>query len=1399
MVLIQLLKEHFLENTTIFRKSGILFYFRFFPLFLFPTLSISQAIPLERVSSELGLSQNLVNCLLQDSKGFLWVGTNDGLNRFDGYGFKVFRNDPFDSLSISDNRILYIIEDGRGIFWIGTLAGLNVFDPEKEAFYKSPFSKLIGNKPISAMLEGWDGSIWVLVDGQNLFRITTGEKGTFQITQLKIESQNGDKPIMLRTIGQVGENRFWVTSSDYDTVWEFDYDPNSQKTIWRDTFPYLSQDLQSLFTDKTVGKRLGLGPGNDVWFGIEKILVKFDGDSHQFSYYDFGEKGIFPPFGFGATVGLTGLNDSIVLCAAYRQYVFFDVKNYRISRSVSEENPLLAGSTTCGIKDQGGIIWMGTLGTGLLKSDNKSKRFAEKSTNSSLLLSKGQSIRSIFEISSGQVFYSMVSGDDNQVVFVSEGNSTTAVPGISRTIYSFFEDSEKRIWAGGEGLYKLSKNQNGNWEAEKPVFIHPDDSNSSTLEGGINNKICDIIAAKDDGLWVSTPTEICHFDKKTGVFTCSSFHAPLSFFSHDYASLYQDNDDFIWIGSPYGLLKFDPKNKSFESFTTDVNNPRSLSQNVINCIEPDYKAPERYLWVATAGGGLNLFDKQTKTFEHFTEKDGLPNMTVYATLFDETGNLWMSTNSGISVYNPTDKSFLNFDVKDGLQDNEFNGRAYWKGKSGKIYFGGINGVNIFRPSEILKANSHVPQIVLTDFKLSNRSVSVRDKGAPLKRNIAYSKEIVLSYDQKSFTFEFAALDFTEPSKNKYAIKMEGFDPDWQQIGTNRSATYTNLDPGTYTFRVKGSNNDGVWNEEGTSVKVIILPPWWRTWWAYLIYLSVIGSLAFYLWKREIREKELQHQLELEHVAAENLKEVDQLKSRFFANISHEFRTPLTLILGQLDSSMGRIKDESVKSKLGMAFRNGKRLLQLINQLLDLSKLEAGSMHLYTAKKDIVPFLKNLYFSFESLAEQRNLSMAFQCDEASLPMFFDEEKLEKVFFNLLSNAIKFTPEGGKIAMMVKKASPPFLIEITVRDTGIGIPAERLAHVFDRFFQVDSSRTREREGTGIGLALVKEFVELHGGKVLVKSQEGFGTDFIVYLPFGESLNEGDSELRKSQDFDSHYSEANLKEIVPTPSQRKTQSAKTAVAQLLVVEDNNDVRSYLCDHLNEAGYHVTEAVNGVEGLRKAQEQTPDLILTDVMMPSMDGYEFSRHIRSDERTSHIPIIMLTAKAAEEDKLEGLETGVDDYLTKPFSTKELLARVSNLIKIRQQLRERFSQATIIRPAEVSVISTDQIFLQKVIQSIEEHMGDEQFGLEPLSAAVNMSPTNLNRKLNALIGQPAGNLIRSMRLQRAVDLLVKQAGNVTEIAFEVGFAIPENFSRSFKKQFGCSPLEYQKKMLESQK
>jgi signal transduction histidine kinase/DNA-binding response OmpR family regulator len=524
------------------------------------------------------------------------------------------------------------------------------------------------------------------------------------------------------------------------------------------------------------------------------------------------------------------------------------------------------------------------------------------------------------------------------------------------------------------------------------------------------------------------------------------------------------------------------------------------------------------------------------------------------------------------------------------------------------------------------------------------------------------------------------------------------------------------------------------------------------------------------------------------LAQAKLQELDQLKSQFFANISHEFRTPLTLILGQAESLMSSNIDAKGKGKLQIINRNARKLLELINQLLDLSKLEAGSMELRSEQSNLVSFLKSLFYSFESLSDFKKITLKFNSESENIPVVFDTDKLEKVFYNLMSNSLKFTNENGEIIVTVKLLNDS-KVEIRFRDTGKGISKENISHIFDRFYQVEGSNIREFEGTGIGLSLAKQLIELHKGNIKVESEVNSWTEFTIELPLGnidKQLNENPKQ---------HLTDINAEVLTDTeineenPEEENNQTKNSEI--VLIVEDNPDVRSYIREQI-ENEYTILEASNGEEGIAKAQSEIPDLIITDVMMPKMDGYQFSLNIKKNEKTSHIPIIMLTAKAALDDKIEGLETGVDAYITKPFSAKELVVRVRNLINQRKQLREKFKQATVIKPSEVTNVSVDQKFLENVINTIELNIGNENFALETLAAKVNMSVSQLNRKLNALIEQPPGHLIRSLRLQRAADLLKQNAGNVAEICYNVGFGDQANFSKAFKKQFGSSPLKYKK-------
>ena len=895
--------------------------------------------------------------------------------------------------------------------------------------------------------------------------------------------------------------------------------------------------------------------------------------------------------------------------------------------------------------------------------------------------------------------------------------------------------------------------------------------------------------------------------------------------------------------------------------------------------------------------GLHLFDREKgRSIQNFTEMDGLANNSVGRIFEDDAGRLWIGTSNGLSRFDHRTRTFKNYWVEDGLPDNFLFVRGL-KTRDGRIILGGNKGVTMFHPDSI-KDDPVAPQVVVTNVSLFNRP----DEKLAVNGYIPELNEIGLSHSQNDLRFDYVGLQFSEPARNRYKYTLENFDNDWVDAGTQRNATYTNLDPGEYTFKVNASNRDGIWNEQGASIRIVITPPWWRTIWAYLGYALIAGFVFYSARRYDMNRVRTKHQLELEHVEGEKLREVDQMKSRFFANISHEFRTPLTLILGpinkwrellanmgtiqrhpertlsersepkgeskdvlsrehastlsQLESvgtalSMTRIVGE-LPTDLGMMERNAQRLLRLINQLLDLSKLEGGAMKLHASRGNIVPFVKGLASSFESSAGMRSISVTIDAEPETIEAYFDKDKLEKILTNLLSNAFKFTAEGGRVSVSItrhpertlserseskgeskdvqseahdtlrlrpaRKAGGTALrvtnegyAEITITDTGIGIPADERPRVFDRFYQVDSSQTREHEGSGIGLALTKELVELHHGSISVSSEVGKGTEFTVQLPLGrehlkdQEIVEGEEQqptpesLRIPLERDEAISHPD--QIVPPSriphengildsgtSSLESAPRNDAFPLVLVVEDNADVRAYMKEYLISC-YDVQEAHDGAEGIEKAKETIPDLIISDVMMPKKDGYELCKALKLDEKTSHIPIILLTAKAGTENKIEGLETGADDYLTKPFDAKELLVRVKNLIDLRRKLRERFSVGQVLKPGDIAVTSIDDAFLQKAMSVVEQRMGDEEFGVEQMRNELGMSRTQLHRKLTALTNQSAGDFIRYMRLQRAKDLLMQNAGTVSEIAYQVGFNSVAYFTKCFREQFGVVPSE----------
>ncbi|MBL0358217.1 MAG: response regulator [Chitinophagaceae bacterium] len=785
----------------------------------------------------------------------------------------------------------------------------------------------------------------------------------------------------------------------------------------------------------------------------------------------------------------------------------------------------------------------------------------------------------------------------------------------------------------------------------------------------------------------------------------------------------------------------------------------------------------------------------------------MPDDVVYCILADDAGNTWGSTNKGIFCLvayknnNTSNWVFHNFTKANGLQDDEFNTGACARLPNGNLAFGGVYGLNIFNPGEIL-VPGFMPNVFITDILINNQSIAPGDNTGVLEHTIEQSTNITLTHVQDILTLEFSSLDFTAPNQNRYRYQLVGVDKDWVESGTRRIATYLHLPSGKYVFKVQGSNSQGIWSNKIAELQIKVLPPWWLSWWAYCSYalLLVLGIRAYY--KFTVNSAKLQSQLNLEQLEAKRVKELDMVKTQLYTNITHEFRTPLTVILGMAHQIVNK-PGEHFNNGMDMIIRNGQSLLKLVNEMLDLSKLETGKMTLQLVNGDLINFLRYIVESFHSLTESQHKQLHFLSEMDSFHAEYDAEKMRQIISNLVSNALKFTPERGNIYISISedkslKDETTTALIIKVKDTGIGIPESQLQNIFDRFYQLDNSLTRKTEGTGIGLALTKELVKLMEGEITVKSPPtgaNRGTEFTVVIPL-KRIGVTEKNHQPLQDI----AQDNTITAGVNTIDLLNETQGNVKPLILLVEDNADVVAYTASCLPD--YRLAVGKDGMEGLEIATEIIPDLIITDVMMPVMDGFELCRKLRNDEHTSHIPIIMLTAKADIESKMEGLEKGADAYLEKPFNREELLIRIKKLLELRKNLQQFYlkkaglnyeaAPAGIIAAAETesNEHKTEDEFVKKVREAIEVHLQDANFTVEQLCKLVFMSHSQLHRKLDALTGCSPNKFIRIIRLNKAKELLKNPANSIASIAFDSGYNDPGYFARVFKQEFGLTPQEW---------
>lgn len=1244
-----------------------------------------------------------------------------------------------------------------------------------------------------------------------VFRATEEENSLWSNPVKKIE-EDEEGTIWVHTRGQVCLIKSGLADEEYEIKrlhWE---DLNPQWPGYRlEDFQFVDlgkqqvdQRFYSIFSDRA----------GAVWLTTAGGFAKWRPRQKDFILYPINEN--LADFPIPPLIGAEGVDGFIdrkgrIWIEGLQTLVVYDTLSHKIAAQFHQEAASTPDFFKAGfqsmMEDMNGNIWVGTNGNGLYQYFPHKKRF---SGQQDAMVWQGESLRAIYQTSDGTVWMGTASRKllrmdlktkKQEPVILEQTKWLRAFDSEIDQVFAMEEDRKGNLWvAASRGLFRFSLNGAKPLEWELFRIYEGEDYFPNVFDVHID---------ESGGIWLLTHFEFGRFDPVTRQFDGHDYlrvSEGKKEIGSNFPCIFQQKNGLFWLGTKQGLLRFDSGTSRFTFFTSDPQNPNSLSHPLVKCIQADPAGTERMLWIGT-GGGLNRFDTETGRFTHFKKSDGLPDNVIYAILSDEGGNFWMSTNQGLSKFNPGTGVFKNYDAQDGLQDNEFNSGAYHKSKDGRLFFGGIGGFNAFMPSAV-KNDTFQPPIVITDFKIANRPVDFKADGSPLKQSIAYAKELTLSWRDNIFSFEFAALDYTEPDRNQYAYKLENFDKDWQYIGTQRTATFTNLDPGEYIFRVKGANHDGTWNETGVSLKITILPPWWKTWWAWLGYVLLFGAVGYWFYKFQLNRK-------LEHAEAEKIKEMDVLKTRLYTNITHEFRTPLTVIMGNLEIMKSEIQQQTdqfpisqfLMSKISVARRNSQNLLRLINQLLDLSKLDSGMLKPDYVQADIIPYLEYLTESFSSMATEKDIRLVFYPEMRSLVMDFDEVKMQHIIYNLLSNALKFTGQGGKVVLHAQQEQAPLqgmralpVLQLKVSDTGIGIPKENLAHIFDRFYQVDSTATRRGEGTGIGLALTKELVELMQGSITVESETGIGTVFTVVLPVTNSsdlrFTNDDLRLPANGAAMAADSPKPALEIEPRPPQSSIENRQSPIQHplLLLVEDNPDVTLYI-RQLLEKDYQIETAADGQTGIDKALEIIPDIIISDVMMPQKDGFELTETLKNDGRTSHIPIILLTARAADEDRIACLKTGADAYLKKPFNKEELFIRLEKLIEVRRVLQERYAAANISdsTPGAVRTEPTlDDLFIQKIREIIDKKISDSALDVEYLCQAVHLSNTQLFRKMKALTRESPFRFIQKIRLQKAHEMLQTTSLNISEIAYELGFSDPNYFSRAFSKEFGMAPSDVRK-------
>ena len=1324
-----------------------------------------EQITFSYISINEGLSQSTVFSIDQDKRGNMWFATYDGVNKYDGYAFTVYQHNEDDPNSIANDISRIVKTDSQGRVWIGTRDGLSRYDEEKDIFQNffyekngkhlqvngieeiSPEQLLIStpeglimfdikeskfrDDSFSTAMHKTIASTLYRQDDQIYIGTSTDGLYTYSITQKTFEKVI---PILgtnqIQAILQQSPTRIWVATEGAGL---FLINPKTKE---------IKNYLHSPSNPKSISsnyiRSLAMDSQNRLWIGTFNDLNIYHEGTDSFASYSSNPvengslsqrsvRSIFMDSQGGMWLG--------TYFGGLNYY--HPIRNrFKNIRNIPYKNSLSDNVVSCIVEDKDKNLWIGTNDGGLNLYNPITQRFT------SYTLQEDESARGI--------------GSNNiKAVYVDEKKSLVYIG----------------THAGGLSILHRNSGQVENFNQRNSQLV--------------NENVYAILPDGEGNLWLGTLSALVRFNPEQRSFTTIEKEKDgTPVVSKQITTLFRDSHKRLWIGGEEGLSVF--KQEGLDIQKASILPVSNVTKLFTNCI---YEASNGVIWVGTREG-FYCFNEKDKQIKRYNTTNGLPNNVVYGILEDSFGRLWLSTNRGISCFNPETEKFRNFTESDGLQSNQFNTASYCRTSVGQMYFGGINGITTFRP-ELLLDNPYTPPVVITKLQLFNKVVRPDDETGILTKNISETKSITLKSWQTAFSIEFVVSNYISGQHNTFAYKLEGYDKEWYYLTDSRTVSYSNLPQGTYQFLVKAANSDGKWNPIPTALEIIVLPIWYKTWWALLIFFATFAGFITFVFRFFWMRKSMEAQLEIERRDKEHQEEINQMKMRFFINISHELRTPLTLILTPLQEIINKISDRWTRNQLEYIQRNANRLLHLVNQLMDYRRAELGVFELKAKKGNAHQLIQDNFLFYDKLARHKKITYTLHSELEDKEVLFDANYLELIVNNLLSNAFKYTESGQSITVTLKEENGWLLLQVS--DTGIGIPINKQGKIFERFYQIES----EHVGSGIGLSLVQRLIELHHGRIELDSEENKGSTFSVYLPQDLSVYKP-SELASNneQNEEEQVYSTNSKAMYFIDTEKveneSVESGDKKRGTILIVEDNNEIRRYLNNGLADL-FNTLEAGNGEEALEKLKDNEVDVIVTDVMMPVMDGIKLCKNVKQNIRTCHIPVIILSAKTDIKDQMEGLQMGADDYIPKPFSLAILTTKIQNMMRTRRRMLDKYAKSLEVEPEKITFNAMDEALLKRAMAIVEKNMDNIEFSTDEFAREMNMSRSNLHLKLKAITGESTIDFIRKIRFNEAAKLLKDGRYTVAEVSTMVGFNTPSYFATSFKKYFGCLPTEYIKK------